>query len=96
MGTTLEFPLEIATLQSVVESLRRGEVDQNSLNRIEELIGELKRSRDRETQEAVLHWIDEAQDAALTWIRQVSQQLDEYARQFQMRKAYETFGRNLE
>lgn len=96
METSRDVSLKLDPLLRVVESLRRGEADERSIGRITELIEEVKRSKDRELQEASLHLIQEAQEAALAWIREVSQRLDEYARQFQMKKAYEAFGRAIE
>lgn len=96
MQTTTDVSLKLEPLLRVVESLRRGEADERLINRVVELVGEVNRSKDRELQEASLQLIQEAQDAALAWIREVSSRLDEFARQFQMKKAYEAFGRTIE
>jgi dsDNA-specific endonuclease/ATPase MutS2 len=96
MQTTHDVSLKLEPLLQVVESLRRGEADERLIARVVELVGEVNRSKDRELQEASLQLIQEAQDAALAWIREVSSRLDEFARQFQMKKAYEAFGRAIE
>jgi hypothetical protein len=96
MQTTHDVSLKLEPLLQVVESLRRGEADERLIARVVELVGEVNRSKDRELQEASLQLIQEAQDAALAWIREVSSRLDEFARQFQMKKAYEAFGRTIE
>jgi hypothetical protein len=96
MQTTHAVSLKLEPLLQVVESLRRGEADERLIARVVELVGEVNRSKDRELQEASLQLIQEAQDAALAWIREVSSRLDEFARQFQMKKAYEAFGRTIE
>lgn len=96
MQTTRDVSLKLEPLLRVVESLRRGEADERLISRVVELVEEVNRSKDRELQEASLQLIQEAQDAALAWIREVSSRLDEFARQFQMKKAYEAFGRAIE